>query len=367
MTLRRSAIEHNLDVMEGWTSRHGVGLFPHGKTTMAPQLWSLQLDNGADGITAATPGQVRAMRAAGVDRVMLANELVDLASIAWVASELRDDGWDLTCWVDSTESVEILAAGLRTNGADRPLPVLVEVGHEDGRTGARTIDDAVRVGQAVDRSPHLSLRGIAGYEGTIGHERTRETLATVDAYLQTMRTVAERIVDAALVDRTAMLTAGGSLFFDRVAEVLTPDLGGTAAVDVVIRAGCTLTHDHGQYMRSTPLPNMFRPAIEVWGSVLSRPEPDVVVIGVGKRDVPFDIDPPIALGMRDDDRSLDGLEVVRLMDQHAICTVPAALPLAPGEVIRFGISHPCTAFDRRRVLFVLDDDDHVVDAVATVF
>jgi D-serine deaminase-like pyridoxal phosphate-dependent protein len=55
------------------------------------------------------------------------------------------------------------------------------------------------------------------------------------------------------------------------------------------------------------------------------------------------------------------------MDQHAICRVPADLPLAPGELVAFGISHPCTAFDRRRVLFVLDDEDHVVDAVATLF
>jgi D-serine dehydratase len=101
--------------------------------------------------------------------------------------------------------------------------------------------------------------------------------------------------------------------------------------------------------------------------VLSRPEPEVAVIGLGKRDVPVDTDAPIPLRMRDDDRSLDGMAVERSMDQHAICRVPASLRLEVGEVVAFGISHPCAAFDRRRVLFELDDDDRVVGAVATLF
>ena len=41
--------------------------------------------------------------------------------------------------------------------------------------------------------------------------------------------------------------------------------------------------------------------------------------------------------------------------------------LQHGDVVAFGISHPCTAFDRRRVLFELDDDDRVVGAIATMF
>ena len=139
----------------------------------------------------------------------------------------------------------------------------------------------------------------------------------------------------------------------------------------MLRAGCTITHDHGLYERGSPFADgpgpRFRPAIEAWGSVLSRPEPEVAVIGLGKRDVPSDIEPPIPLRMRDDDRSLAGMRVERLMDQHAICRVPAELSLAPGEVVAFGISHPCAAFDRRRVLFELDDDDRVVGAIATVF
>jgi D-serine deaminase-like pyridoxal phosphate-dependent protein len=361
VTLRASAIAHNLALMQRWTAEHDVELYPHGKTTMAPQLWARQLEAGAGGITAATPAQLRAMRSVGVPRVLLANEVVDADAIAWIG---REGSPDLACWVDSVEGVDLLADGLA--GADAaPMRVLVEIGHRGGRTGARSPEAATRVAEAVARRGELDLVGVAGYEGTIGHERTPGVLADVDAFLGVLAEVSDRLVASGLVEGPPILSAGGSLFFDRVAALAGRDRR------VVLRAGCTITHDHGLYERGSPFADgpgpRFRPAIEAWGSVLSRPEPGVVVIGLGKRDVPSDIEPPIPLRMRDDERSLAGIRVERLMDQHAICRVPAELSLLPGEVIAFGISHPCAAFDRRRVLFELDDDDGVVGAIATVF
>jgi D-serine dehydratase len=368
ITLRRSAIEHNLDVMGRWTADHGVELWPHGKTTMAPQLWDRQLATGATGLTAATPAQVRAMRSVGAARILLANELVDTGSITWIARALDDPSWDFTCWVDSVDGVELLDHALTASSVSAPLPVLVEVGHEGGRTGARSVGTAIDVAEAVGRSPVLALRGVAGYEGTIGHERTAAVLDRVDRFLEAMDEVAAGVAERGLVDGGVTVSAGGSLFFDRVAARFAG--GPDSDVRVMVRAGCTITHDHGLYERSSPLadtPDRLLPAIEAWGSVLSRPEPDVAVVGLGKRDVPSDIEPPIPLRAHGNDRSLDGMRVERLMDQHAICRIPPELSLAPGELVVFGISHPCTAFDRRRVLFVLDEDEHVIDAVGTLF
>src|SRR5262245_25137458 len=346
--------------MQAWIDEHGVELFPHGKTTMAPQLWERQLDAGAGGITAATPAQLRVMQAVGVPRMLLANELVDADAIGWIARSLATA--DVACWVDSVDGVAVLADAL--SEAPVPLRVLVEVGHAGGRTGARSVTTAVGVAEAVARRPELSLVGVAGYEGTIGHERTPAVLADVDAFVDVLGDLAGRLVSSGLVDGPPIISAGGSLFFDRVATL-------AARGRVVLRSGCTITHDHGLYERGSPLAGgpgpRFLPAIEAWGSVLSRPEPEVAVVGLGKRDVPSDIEPPIPLRMRDDDRSLEGMGVERLMDQHAICRVPASVPLAPGEVVAFGISHPCAAFDRRRVLFELDDEDRVVGAIATLF
>ncbi len=379
MVLREPALAHNIELMRGYIDANGVAIAPHGKTTMAPAIWRRQLDAGAWGITAATPGQVRVMRDVGVPRILLANELVDDAAIAWVARQLGDPSFRFACWLDSIDGVDLLAARLRDAGAERPLAVLVELGHARGRTGARSLVEALEVVGAVADRSELALAGIAGYEGTLADDRSDANVTRVDAFLEELSTLAERAiafedVGAAGLDDAFVVTAGGSAFFDRVTDVLR---GGVAARDdvrVVLRSGCYVTHDHGHYERVSPMPSSrgaggFLPAIEVWGSVLSTPEPGVAVIGVGKRDVAADIDPPIARWIRGDDgaiRAASGIRVTRLMDQHAICAVEGEAT-AVGGLVGFGISHPCSAFDRRRVIPVIEADGRVIEAVETRF
>ena len=378
MVLRETALAHNLSVMADFCHARGVDIAPHGKTTMAPQLWKRQLQAGAWGITAATVGQARAMRAAGVSRVLIANQVVDPVSIAWVAEQLDDPAFELLCYVDSDRTVDILTAGLRAAGADRPLPVLVELGFEGGRTGCRTIPEAVHVASLVSSSDGLLLAGVSGYEGTICQDRSPECLAMVIAYLDRLRELTTTMIDAGSFHGTdrIVLSAGGSAFFDVVVDRLRGPWPNGADVRVVLRSGCYLTHDSGIYERLSPLPSRdgargFQPAMELWGHVVSRPEPELAIFGFGKRDVPYDIDLPTPVVIRrSSGGTVDvhgGLEIRSLNDQHAYARVRADLALEPGDVVGFGISHPCTAFDKWRVIPVLDDDDRVVDAVATFF
>src|SRR5437879_7240093 len=102
MVLKDSALRHNIELMARYCREHDCLLAPHGKTTMSPQLVKRQLEGGAWAVTAATMSQVRVWRAFGVERVILANELVEPASVAWVAKELRDDAeFEFYCLVDS--------------------------------------------------------------------------------------------------------------------------------------------------------------------------------------------------------------------------------------------------------------------------
>ena len=378
MVLRETALAHNLSVMADYCSAWGVDIAPHGKTTMAPQLWNRQLAAGAWGITAATAGQARVMRARGVDRVLIANEVVDAVAIAWMAEQLVDPAFELLCYVDSDRTVDILDAGLRAAGADRPLSVLVELGFEGGRTGCRTIPEAVHVATRVTSSDRLRLAGVSGYEGTICQDRSPECLARVIAYLDRLRELTSTlIVTGAAPDAGSrmVLSAGGSAFFDVVVDHLRGPWPSGADVRVVLRSGCYLTHDSGMYERLSPLPTRdgargFQPAMELWAYVLSRPETELALFGFGKRDVPFDIDLPTPVVIRRSGGAVDAngdLEITSLNDQHAYARVRADLVLEPGDVVGFGISHPCTAFDKWRFIPVLDDDDRVVDAIATYF
>ena len=131
LTLRETALAGNIEAMAAYCDRAGVALAPHGKTAMSPELAARQLARGAWGITVATIGQLRAYRAFGFPRLLLANELVDEAGIAWLAAELAaDPGFAAYCYVDSAEGVAILDRVLTRTawpqasrpGGDRPRP-----------------------------------------------------------------------------------------------------------------------------------------------------------------------------------------------------------------------------------------------------
>jgi D-serine deaminase-like pyridoxal phosphate-dependent protein len=362
MVLRESALAHNLDAMRAWCDDRGVSLAPHGKTTMAPQLFQRQLDAGAWAITAATVSQARLMRHVGVPRVLIANEVVDPAGVAWLGRELsaHPDAW-LACLVDSVASVAAVAA----HGGDRRLPVLVELGLPGGRTGCRTHAEAIAVAEAVVASGTLALAGVEAFEGVL-HDA--DDAPTVDALLASMRSLAQELCERGLVEDEVIVSAGGSVWPDRVADLLRGlDLGRPTRV--LLRSGCYLTHDDGFYDRHSPFRTWLRPALEVWAAVLSRPEPTLALVGMGKRDVSHDIDLPVPLTVSRDcvRRAADGLEVFDLNDQHAFVRVPAADPLTPGDLMSFGISHPCTAFDKWRLLPVVDDELDVIGGVKTFF
>ena len=115
----------------------------------------------------------------------------------------------------------------------------------------------------------------------------------------------------------------------------------------------------------------FRSAIEVWGVVLSRPEHDLAIVGLGRRDVPFDQDYPRPLLVRrglEEMWSIDGFaDVTGLNDQHAYCRVSGDVFTGGGRPHHVRDVPPCSAFDRWRVIAELDDDDRVLGAIATFF
>ena len=375
--LRKSALLHNSDWMRRFTALTGVRIAPHGKTSMSPELFAMQMADGAWGMTAATPGHVRIYREFGLTRIILANQLVGRQAIAYVAGELaRDPEFDFYCLVDSARGIDLLEAGLAETPAGRPLQLLIELGYAGGRSGVRDDAEALALARRIAASPLLSLRGIEAFEGIVqGHDGDE---ARVGGLLHRIRSLGEAALDEGLFDGRPLLSAGGSSFFDLVADNLS-----APAFDVVLRSGCYLVHDSRFYrdlierltIRSPAAASLgdgLRPALEIWAHVLSRPEPTRLVAGMGKRDAGNDVAPPTPLGwcrpeLGEAVHPLRGHEVVRLDDQHAYLDVPADSPLQPGDMISFGISHPCTTFDKWRTLFVVDDELTVVDAVTTWF
>jgi D-serine deaminase-like pyridoxal phosphate-dependent protein len=359
MALRRAAAEANIATMAAYCGRHGLDFAPHAKTTMASGLIAAQLDAGAWGLTVATANQALVLRRLGVSRVFIANQVLDPTALRWIAEE-NAAGAEVYFQVDSVAGVAAARSALEANGG--PLRVFVELGHPGGRTGCRTIADLEIVARAAAAVDRLDLVGVTAYEGTLSDE------ASVDAFLEQVADAAKTLSE--LMPTPALVSAGGSAWFDRVVAKLRPDELGR----VILRSGASVTHDDGYYKEKTPFHRIpdegpLAAALEVWAQVTSMPEPGLAVIGMGKRDAPFDEGMPVVLDVRRDGvvEPITGLTVTKVMDQHAYVSVDTDVDLRVGDLLRFGISHPCTAFDKWRHIPVVDEDRRVVDVLHTYF
>jgi D-serine deaminase-like pyridoxal phosphate-dependent protein len=378
MVLRESALAHNIAAMARYCADAGVLLAPHGKTTMAPQLFARQMQAGAWGICAATVQQAQVFRAFGLPRILIPNEVTDRASLRWLAAELAaDPDFDCYCFVDSVSGVRLAQETLAPvlAGTGRQLQVLVELGRTGARAGCRSVEEAAVVAKAVAGSSALRLAGAAGYEGSIGHDDGEATLAAIAAFCRDLRRVGALV--PGLTGRSDyLLSAGGSAFFDVVVRELTAPGDEPGQPAVLLRSGAYVSHDHGFYqrlspgIRATPPGPELRPAFELWATVLSRPEPGLAIVGAGRHHVAFDQDMPVplrAFALAGGEVSTVGMHISALDDQHGYVRVPADSQLASGDLMCLGISHPCTTFDKWRVIPVVDAGHRVISAIHTFF
>lgn len=376
LALSAEAVEHNLVLLRTYAERHGLAFAPHGKTSMSPQLFARQLEHGAWGITAAVPHQARVYRAFGIRRIFLANQLVDAAALRWLAGELdADPEFRFVCYVDSVRGVELMDAALREAGAARAVDVVVELGAGEGaRTGARTEAECAAVADAVAATGTLRLVGVAGYEGEVPDatgERVRDWLHRLVALA----------VDLDRAGRFApgepiVVSAGGSAWFDAVADVFAriPEL--SAPVLKLLRSGAYVSHDDIHYRHLTPFNRVpeegsLRPAFRLWAQVVSRPTDAQAFLNAGKRDAAYDLDLPeaqlVRSGRDGEVRPATDITVDRLSDQHTWLRTGPDARLEVGDWVGLGLSHPCTVFDKWQLIPLVTEDGTVTDYVRTFF
>jgi D-serine dehydratase len=378
LVVKDSALRHNIELMAAYCRKHGVWHAPHLKTSMSPQLaWQL-IEAGGWAISVATADQIRVMRDFGLRRILLANQFASPQELRWIAEELANDPeFEFWCLVDSEEGVSWMSAALAALEMPRPLQVLIEVGIDGGRAGCRTLADVERTAKAVERSPSLALAGVELYEAMAARgESLDEKICNVDKALQFAAESFEYLRDRNLfADSQLLLSAGGSLYFDRVVKIFERHLDDPST-HVVLRGGCVVTHEVGASDALSPLAGrnggngVLRQALELWSTVISMPEPSLAVLNFGKRDAPFDKGNPVAFAV-----SPSAGGVVQLMppmlsirsinDHHTVINIPENFALAVGDLVAFHVTHSCTAFDKWRLVPVVDDDYGIQDGLIT--
>ncbi|MFB7452534.1 alanine racemase [Streptomyces sp. NPDC057027] len=377
LALSAESVEHNLRLLETYAERHGLAFAPHGKTSMAPQLFERQLEHGAWGITAAVPHQARVYRAHGISRIFLGNELVDAVALRWLAAELdADPDFRFICYVDSVRGVELMDEALGAAGAVRPVDVVVELAAgAKGRTGVRTEAECVAVADAVAATATLRLVGVAGYEGTM----PGADADSVRVWLERLVGLAADFDKAGRFDPAIgeiVVSAGGSEWFDTVADVFAEIPGLSLPVLKLLRSGAYVSHDDGQYRDRTPFNRIpeegaLQPAFRLWSQVVSRPTDEQAFTNAGKRDAAHDLHLPEAQVVRDartgEIRPAAGITVTGLSDQHTWLATAPDTDLEVGDWVGMGLSHPCTIFDKWQLIPVVEADGTVVDHIRTFF
>ncbi|MBX4956604.1 amino acid deaminase [Rhizobium lentis] len=387
ISLDRQAFSSNVELMMAYVKSQGADIAPHAKTPMSTALSDTLLAAGAWGSTVADIRQAAVLLKAGQRRLILANEVGGLAAARRLAALLGQyPDAQLHVFVDSTALVEALRSAWRERTDLPPLGLLVEFGA--GRAGIRSAAAAEAILDAILAAETRTFRlsGIAAYEGAAATADTQETMVRIDALLAMTSDFLAKLRAGIGNERPLLVTAGGSVFFDLVIARLSAAVAADPACRLVLRSGAIFFHDHGVYERglagldarggfrlggeTVSAAAGFRPALRVWAEVLSRPEPRLAISGMGMRDVAMDQGLPRPLALyRNGSHVADlmGAEVFRLNDQHAFVALAEASDVCVGDVIEFGISHPCTCLDRHAILYGLGPDHSVTAAYLTSF
>ncbi|OWV75704.1 amino acid deaminase [Rhizobium sp. R339] len=387
ISLDRQAFAGNVELMMAYVKSHGVEIAPHAKTPMSTALADALLAAGAWGTTVADIRQAAVMLKAGQRRLILANEIGGVAAARRLAALVGHyPDAELHVFVDSTALVEALRSAWQERENLPPLGLLVEFGA--GRAGLRSVEAAAAILDAIlaAETPAFRLTGIAAYEGAAATADPEETGLHIDALMAMTSGFLPKVRARIGNERPLLVTSGGSVFFDIVVARLSAVVAADPACRLVLRSGAIFFHDHGIYERglagldargglqiggkTVSAAAGFRPALRLWAEVLSRPEPGLAIAGMGLRDVAMDqgLPRPLALyrnGVRL--AGLDSAEVFRLNDQHAFIALAEGSDVSVGDVIEFGISHPCTCLDRHAILYGLDPDHSVTAAYLTSF
>ena len=367
MVLRDSALEHNITRMASYCKSLGFELAPHVKTPMSPQIAQRQIDAGAWGLTIANFNQARIMFEYGFNRLIIGNEVMEPTSIAEIAKINGSGKGEIIFYIDSLAGLKIAQDSI-SGVTNAKLNLFMEIGAVGGRAGIRDLDLLKTILDEIAKDDRIFVRGVSGFEGAVpGGDRAGAGIEKLRVFLRHI-VAAAKITAPFIREDKIIISAGGSSFFDYVAEEFAKYEGDAHRI---LRSGGYVSHDHIHYedlypFMGAPDSERFYPALELWARVLSVPEPDLAILNFGKRDAGNDLDEPRPILKLNGKPAPFKAEIEKLNDQHAFMKITPG-SVVVGDIVGCGISHPCTNFDKWRLLPLVNDNYDVIDLVHTHF
>jgi D-serine deaminase-like pyridoxal phosphate-dependent protein len=310
LILDLDVFEANVAAMAAMLEGTGKTLRPHVKTHRTPELARRQLGGSAVGLTCATVGEAEVMVAAGIDDILVANEIVDPRKIARLVA--LADRARIGVVVDDPEPVATLSRAAVRAGAT--IDVLIDVDILLHRCGVASAADAIAIARVIDRAPGLRLLGIMGYEGRIRRADDDRTDKIVRAYA-TLADVRQSLIDAGFPVEVVS-SAGTSTLAEALADPYITE----------VQAGVYAVMEPSRLEPALP----FRCAVSIRGTVISR-HPGRIVLDVGRRVVGMEYGAPTPIGFT--------ATRIAISDEHATIEMADPLPalgseldLVPGQI-----------------------------------
>ena len=332
LIIDKAAFDKNRRTLQTLMQHTNMQLRPHYKSHRCPTIAKLQMQDGAKGMTCAKLGEAEDLAAAGIQDILIANQIVQpekLPRLAELAGKCR-----LTVCVDCAENVLALEKALAETG--HTLYCLVEYDIGMKRCGVDTHEEVLALAALIAKQQHLRFDGVQAYAGQMSHEVSLSVrTSATDAIEQDLIILRDKLAAAGMPAREI---SGGST---GMIEQKPRD-----SVYTEMQCGSYLFMD--QCYRQLGL--AFRHSLYLLTTVVSI-KPDRIVTDGGTK----------ALGMDQGDPVFVGYEgcPVRMSEEHGQIEAPGHT-CKINDKIRYIPGHCCTTMNSHDRVYVTEGDE-VVD------
>jgi D-serine deaminase-like pyridoxal phosphate-dependent protein len=304
------ALTRNLDRMADATK--GIRLRPHAKSHKCGAIARMQLARGAVGICCQKTNEALALVEAGIEDVVVTNEVIAPAKAVRLAGLARRASVGVL--VDSAHGVAVLSDAASQAGTRLDVYIEVDVGAH--RCGVAPGDAVVALAREVVGASGLRLRGLQCYHGAAQHLRAPEERRAAIAEASAL----------ARKTRDAVISAGIACDIVTGAGTGTWQLERDSGAYDELQPGSYVFMDV-DYARNVGASSelSFEQSLFVLASVTSVPTAERAVVDAGLKAFAFDSGLPQV-------HARAGVAYMKASDEHGVLQVaPDAPPVTLGE------------------------------------
>lgn len=392
LTINEDIFNKNILSMKKYTDTNNVYLAPHCKTSMSPQLLDKINSLGCWGFTAANNQQLTVLLQMGVKRIILANLITNesnLLNVFELVNKYKNVSELFIC-IDSVFGIDLINKISKNNNFNKKIKILIEVGLKNSRSGIRSLESLKSLISSLKKLPkNFLLSGILFYEGAARLKSYQNSLQNIKKTIFFGIKCMNYLIENNLINNDEfVLSGGGSEFFDLVVYY-SNEFTKLKKTKLIIRPGSYIAYGHGHYSsvinkldnRKKIIMNdkiykasdLFSPSLELWSYVISQQDTGKAILNFGKRDVSYDLGFPTPLAIYRNSKLIkkinqnDKIKIFKLMDQHAYIKYNYNFNLRVGDLLKFGVSHPCITIDNWNTLYMIDNKNFITAGIKTYF